>query len=121
MSDMNNTSTGYIKVELDYAPKTNGKKFAEWCKKYNFAPIGSGRRAWCPSLQTYLRGASGVAFADGEMFLFDKEDLINLQSEKTKAVNDFADELLKYPEYQSFDQYNPDDWIETIKQLRNKK
>lgn len=45
---------GYIKVRLDYAPKTNGKKMREWCDKHGFAFMGSGRRAWCSSLGTYL-------------------------------------------------------------------
>lgn len=67
---------GYIKVQLDYAPTTNGKKFAEWCAKYGFVPLGSGRRAWCGSLSTYLRDAAGVAFNDGELFLFWDEDVV---------------------------------------------
>lgn len=74
---------GLIRVELDYAPKTNGKKFAEWCKKYGFMPIGSGRRAWCSSMQTYFRDALGVAYTEsGESFLFYEEDLATTQKDK---------------------------------------
>lgn len=77
--------TGYIKVQLDYAPKTNGKKFREWCEKHGFSYIGEGRRAWCSSLSTYLRGASGIAYADGEAFLFYEEDLIDIAQETNRA------------------------------------
>lgn len=68
---------GLIRVKLDYAPAENGKEFDEWCKKYDFDPLNSGRRAWCSSLSTYFRGALGVAFNDGEMFLFYAEDLVD--------------------------------------------
>ena len=70
---------GYIKVQLDYAPTDSEDAFAEWCKKYGFDCFGLdvGRRAWCSSLGTYLRDASGVAFSDdGEMFLFYEEDIL---------------------------------------------
>lgn len=70
--------TGYIKVNLNYAPKTNGKKFAKWCEESGFTPLNGGRRAWSSSLSTYLRGASGVAYADGEPFLFYEEDLVDI-------------------------------------------
>lgn len=69
---------GIIRVQLDFAPEKNGKKFDEWCKKYEFDPLGSGRRAWCSSLSTYFRNALGVAFnPGGEMFLFYSEDLMD--------------------------------------------
>ncbi len=69
--------TGYIKVDLDYAPKDE-KDFEKWCEEHNFDYLGSqsGRRAWCGDLQTYFRGASGVAYNDGEAFLFYEEDII---------------------------------------------
>lgn len=76
---------GYIKVKLDYAPKKNGKAFNEWCKKHDFDPLNSGRRAWCSQLSTYFRGALGVAYNAGEMFLFYEEDLADLSD---NAVND---------------------------------
>lgn len=67
----------YIKVTLDYAPEENGKEFDEWCEKYGFRPLGSGRRAWCSSLGTYMREASGVAVTDsGDIFLFYKDDIL---------------------------------------------
>lgn len=72
---MSDLKQGLIRVKLDYAPKENGKEFDEWCKKYDFDPLGSGRRAWCSQLSTYFRGALGVAFNSGEMFLFYAEDL----------------------------------------------
>jgi hypothetical protein len=84
---------GYIKVQLDYAPTTNAKKFAKWCEKYGFSPIGSGRRAWCSSLNTYLRDASGVAFADGEMFLFYEEDLVDVNTLITTAINNKLEQI----------------------------
>lgn len=71
---------GYIKVTLNYAPKTNGKKFKEWCKDGGFTFIGGERRAWSSSLSTYLRDADGIAYADGEPFLFYEEDLIDIQA-----------------------------------------
>lgn len=76
---------GYIKVQYDLAPKTNGKKFATWCEKYGFTPLNGGRIAWNSGLGTYLRGASGVAFADGEMFLFYEEDLIDIEAKIMEA------------------------------------
>lgn len=72
---MSELKQGLIRVKLDYAPKENGKEFDEWCKKYDFDPLGSGRRAWCSSLSTYFRDALGVAFNSGETFLFYAEDL----------------------------------------------
>lgn len=71
---------GYLKAIFDYAPKTNSKKFREWCSKYDFDYIASGRRAWCSSLQTYFRGATGVAFIDGEMTLFYEEDIVDIKA-----------------------------------------
>jgi len=71
---------GYIKVELDYAPKENGEEFDKWCEKYGFDPLGSGRRAWCSNLGTYFRGAAGVAITpSGDSFLFYEEDITNHQ------------------------------------------
>lgn len=75
MSKVGTLNQGLLKVRLDYAPKKNGKKFDEWCKKYDFDPLNSGRRAWCSQLSTYFRDALGVAFNSGEMFLFYEEDL----------------------------------------------
>lgn len=69
--------SGYIKVQLDYAPKTNGKKFSEWCEQHGFVPLGSGRRAWCSDYNTYLRDGLGVAYTEcGESFIFYAEDLL---------------------------------------------
>lgn len=65
-----------IKVQLDYAPKKNGKEFDAWCEKYGFRPLGSERRAWCSDLSTYFRSALGVAVTpSGESFLFYEDDL----------------------------------------------
>lgn len=83
MPDTTNTAgsvEGYIKVQLDYAPKTNGKKFTEWCAAHNFDYLGSDRRAWCSSLGTYFRGAAGVAYNDGEPFLFYEDDLVDMEA-----------------------------------------
>lgn len=67
---------GLIKVQLDYAPTTNGKKMEKWCKEHGFDFFGVGRRAWCSQYSTYLRDALGVAYtAGGESFLFYEEDL----------------------------------------------
>lgn len=85
----------YLKVEVDYAPASNGKKFNEWCKKYDFDPLNSERRAWCSPLRTYFRGASGVAFADGEMFLFYKEDLVDVEALVEQRVVE-AEALTRY-------------------------
>lgn len=69
-------SKGLIKVELDYAPTTNGKKMREWCEKHGFDFFGVGRRAWCSQYNTYLRDALGVAYTEsGESFLFYDGDL----------------------------------------------
>lgn len=67
---------GYIKVQLDYAPKDNGEEFDAWCEKHGFDSLGSGRRAWCSQFQTYFRGAAGVAIAPSGSFLFYEEDVI---------------------------------------------
>ena len=89
---------GYIKVTLNYAPKTNGKKFKEWCKDSGFTYIGGGRRAWSSSLSTYLRDADGIAYADGEPFLFYEEDLIDIQSiirtEKLKLLAEVRERVV---------------------------
>lgn len=91
-------ATGYTKVRLNYAPKTNGKKFAKWCEDNGFTPIGSGRRAWSSSLGTYLRDASGIAYADGEPFLFYEEDLVDidklLEKEALKARQNEVESLM---------------------------
>jgi len=81
---------GYLKVQLDYAPEVNGKKFQAWCEKYGFDYLASGRRAWCSSLQTYFRGASGVTFCDGEMMLFYDEDV----SSKNSLINSEVSRVL---------------------------
>lgn len=89
---------GYIKVTLNYAPKTNGEKFKEWCKDSGFTFIGGGRRAWSSSLSTYLRDADGIAYADGEPFLFYEEDLIDIQSiirtEKLKVLAEVRERVI---------------------------
>lgn len=89
---------GYIKVTLNYAPKTNGKKFKEWCKDGGFTFIGGGRRAWSSSLSTYLRDADGIAYADGEPFLFYEEDLIDTQAlirtEKLKLLDEVRERVV---------------------------
>jgi len=90
--------SGYIKVWLDYAPKSNGKKFTEWCTKYGFTPLGSGRRAWCPSLSTYMRGASGIAFNDGEPFLFSEEDVLDAETLITSEAHRMLEEAMPEPE-----------------------
>lgn len=78
-SNLSNKEHGYIKLQLNYAPKTNGKKFKAWCDDNGFVPLNSGRRGWSSSLSTYLRGASGIAYADGEPFLFYEEDLVDVE------------------------------------------
>ena len=65
-----------IKVTINYAPKTNGKKFDAWCKEQGFDTLNSGRRAWCGAFNTYLRDAIGIATTvSGESFLVYPEDL----------------------------------------------
>jgi len=83
---------GYFKATLDYAPKTNGKKFAKWCEDHGFTPLNGGRRAWSGSLQTYLRSADGVAYIDGEPFLFDEDDLVDLDKQ---VLEGRIDEVLR--------------------------
>lgn len=74
--------TGYIKVLLDYAPRDTDENFRAWCKKHDFDcfGLGVGREAWCSRLGTYLRGVSGVAYAEYEPFLFYEEDVVDLQA-----------------------------------------
>ena len=68
------TNKAIIKVTLDFAPNDEGE-FDEWCRKYDFTPLNSGRRAWCNQFETYFRDADGVATTpSGETFLFYKED-----------------------------------------------
>lgn len=95
---MSDLKQGLIRVKLDYAPTENGKEFDEWCKKYDFYPLNSGRRAWCSSLSTYFRDALGVAFNSGESFLFYAEDLaepVNDQLVAKHFVNATPDD--EYP------------------------
>lgn len=69
-------SRAFIKITIDFAPKKNGKKFDMWCKKYDFYPLNSGRRAWCHQYSSYFRDALGVAATNsGETFLLYEEDL----------------------------------------------
>ena len=75
----------YLKVQVSLAPKTNGKKFAKWCEETGFTPLFGGRRAWSSGLSTYLRGADGIAFNDGEPFLYYEEDAIDLEALIKKA------------------------------------
>lgn len=83
--DNSEPKEGYIKVQLDYAP-SDEKAFKKWCEERGFDYLGSGGRgAWCSQLGTYFRGASGVAYYDGEMILFDEEDIVDLQKEVEKA------------------------------------
>lgn len=95
---MSDLKQGLMRVRLDFAPVKNGKKFDEWCKKYDFDPLNSGRRAWCSSLSTYFRDALGVAFNSGESFLFYAEDLaepVNDQLVAKHFVNATPDD--EYP------------------------
>lgn len=86
---------GYLRAQLDYAPKDSEEAFEAWCKKYKFDCFGLdvGRQAWCSSLGTYFRGADGVAFIDGEMTLFYEDDLLDLTSHTNKAIADVLDRL----------------------------
>ena len=69
---------GYIKVKLDYAPTTNGKKAKEWFESHGMDFFGVGRRAWWSAGSTYFRDALGLAYTEsGESFLFYQEDLEN--------------------------------------------
>lgn len=73
---MSDLKEGLIKVKLDYAPTTNGKKARKWFEDHGMAFFGVGRRAWCPQYSTYFRDALGVAYTEsGESFLFYEEDL----------------------------------------------
>lgn len=92
--------TGYIKVNLDYAPRDSDKAFREWCKKHDFDCFGLnyGREAWCSRLGTYFRGASGVAYADGEPFLFYEEDLVDVDKLIDQALTAYKKELLSKAE-----------------------
>lgn len=67
----------HIKVKLDYAPTTNGKKARAWFESHGMDFFGVGRRAWCSQYSTYFRDALGVAYTEsGESFLFYQEDLV---------------------------------------------
>ena len=91
----------YIKIEVDYAPKVNGKEFEGWCEKYGFNYLASGRRAWCNSLNSYFADADGVAFSEnGEMFLFYEEESVNLDTLLKQAeLGGRLDELRKLTEW----------------------
>ena len=66
-----------IWVTIDPAPEGDGPEFDAWCAKYDCTPLNSGRRAWCPDFQAYLRDAIGVASTNsGEQFLISPEDLV---------------------------------------------
>lgn len=74
---MSELKEGMLKVKLDYAPTTNGKKAREWFEAHGMTFFGVGRRAWCPQYSTYFRDALGVAYTEsGESFLFYEEDLV---------------------------------------------
>jgi hypothetical protein len=79
----NKTVRGLIKVELDYAPTTNGTKAKKWFNEHGMDFFGVGRRAWCSQYSTYFRGALGVAYTEsGESFLFYQEDLQEASHDK---------------------------------------
>ena len=66
-----------IWVQVDPAPESDGAEFDAWCAKYDCTPLNSGRRAWCPGFQTYLRDAIGVASTNsGEQLLISPEDMV---------------------------------------------
>jgi len=121
MNDIDKQKHGYLKVDLDYAPTTNGKKFAKWCEEHGFTPLNGGRRAWSSSLSTYLRDASGVAYADGEPFLFYEEDLVDTEAIISTAVREARiDEIKRYREAMTFAHITPSIYAaERIPELLN--
>lgn len=65
-----------IQVTVDYRPKTQGKKFDEWCKEWGCSPLNGGRQAWCDRFGTYLRDGVGIAYTkSGETFIIYEDDL----------------------------------------------
>jgi len=76
---------GLIRVELDYAPTTNGKKAKEWFEAHGMTFCGVGRRAWWSAGSTYFRDALGMAYTEsGESFLFYEEDLVEPTNSNNK-------------------------------------
>ena len=106
------TNERYLKIQVRLAPKTNGKKFSRWCEEWGFTPLNAGRRAWSSSLSTYLRDADGVAFSNGEMFLYYEEDAVDMEALITEA---------RINEHKVFWEIVPSDaeHVETLKDISN--
>ena len=72
-----------LSVNVDLAPRLNGKEFEKYCDKYGFYYINSSRRAWCDEFKTYFRNAVGIATTKGDVrFLIYEDDLEGSEDEK---------------------------------------
>ena len=59
------TFTRDVQVEAVPEMDETTPEWQAWCDARGFYPLGSGRRAWCPGAETYLRGAVYLVW-DGE-------------------------------------------------------
>lgn len=62
-------TSALIRVEIEPIPDlpTDSQEWDQWCLERGFNALNGGRRAWCSSISTYLRDATGLVYHDGEL------------------------------------------------------
>lgn len=45
-------------------PHGDGPEFDAFCEERGWHPLGSERRAWCPDIQSYLRGDNAIIIGE---------------------------------------------------------
>ena len=53
-----------FEATIEKIPEGDGADFEDWCEQYGFVPLNEGRRAWCSSLNTYMRNADYLVTLD---------------------------------------------------------
>ena len=56
-------------VEVEAIPDlaTDSEEWLAWCEERDIYPLNSGRRGWCDSARTYIRGADYLAYSGDEI------------------------------------------------------
>ena len=62
-----------LRGTIEKIPEGYNDTFVQWCQDYEFHPLDSDRRAWCPSLGEYMRDADYLFHADAGFSAFIKE------------------------------------------------
>ena len=56
-------------VEVEAIPDlaTDSEEWRDWCDERGIYPLNSGRRGWCDSARTYLRGSDYLVYSGSEV------------------------------------------------------